>query len=154
MGVKRLPPRFSRTAMNLRHTFFNWTHWCCSARASVVATVSAVIPSHNFASHNNLSRSKPYLSAAANKCCIIIVDVHIETDPVNSWTSGSSSEYMKISMACSKEREGLKLEIESKISSVLSSIYCTRTSKTLFQNNTKDFSCAKQQIPKCPWFVK
>jgi hypothetical protein len=102
--TKVIPRRFSRTAANFRQADFSSAQWCCSARDKVVATVSAVSSPHNLASHRMRSRSNPYLSAAANKCCTTAVAVHIETDPANSWMSGSSSAYMKFTIDCTRRK--------------------------------------------------
>lgn len=86
--------------MNLRHTAFSWKQWCCSAKAKVVATVFMATFSQSFASESNLSLSRPYLSAAASRCCAIRVEAHFEFTPASSSKSGRSSQYMKCRKAC------------------------------------------------------
>lgn len=84
------PPKF--VAANFKQMALSCGHRCCSARERVVATVSTLTSSHNFASHSSFNLSKPKRSAAANRCCIIIVEVQVEVEPVISTKSGSSSE--------------------------------------------------------------
>ncbi len=119
-------------AANLRHTAFSSEAWCCSARASVVATVSVLTFSHSFDSHSSRSRSRPYWSAAANKCWASKVDVD---NPDSSFVSGRTSLYMKCSRAlntCCMPPQYRQLQFpenNTNKSSVLpsSSTFCTTT---------------------------
>lgn len=104
-----VPLRFSGNATNLRQTAFSWKQWCCSANANVVATVLIATSSQRLASQSNLSLSKPYRSAAANRCWDINVDAHFEFNPVSSSISGSVSQYIKWSRAFKLNRQNKML---------------------------------------------
>ena len=78
----------SLEAINLRQASLSRSQLCCSPKARVVATVCTSMPWHSLASHNALSLSSPYLSAATSKCCIVVFSSE-------SQQSGRESAYMK-----------------------------------------------------------
>lgn len=85
------PAKFE--AANFKHTVFNCTAWCCSAKARVVATFSTLTSLQSLDSHTDLSLSKQKRSAAANRCCAIMVStLHREGEAlVISMDSGRAS---------------------------------------------------------------